>query len=443
MLAGHGQFRRLRFHARSAQHLANSRQSAGLVQSLHSNATLTPVKSVQSSPYAQTHTTSKIINFGIGQPSASLLPLDMLRDAAIGRFKPTQDPVLLQYGAAKGFIGFREEIAKLVAGAKNITTVDLDTLMVTAGNSQAISHAAMVFTKINKRVFVEEPTYFLAHDIFRELGLDVKGIHAGEDGIDLGVLEATLAAGDVPAFLYTVPFFHNPTGTVMSPERCKRLVGLAQKYGFRIISDEPYNLLHLDGDVLPPLASYDESGLVVSLGSFSKILAPGLRLGWAQSSKKTIEEISTVGVLRSGGGQNPVTASLVHTVLEQDLLLPHIDHLKSVFRGRKAAMCDALHQHCPDVVFTEPSGGYFVWLELPDGLHTEKLLKETIANHGVAFTPGTRCSLGTLYGDGDGDGGVQVRAAMTRCARLSFAFYDEDEIRMGIRRLQSALAHLK
>eukprot|EP00644_Phytophthora_capsici_P013732 jgi/Phyca11/549738/estExt2_Genewise1Plus.C_PHYCAscaffold_330314 len=431
----------VQFHVRIARHLPNAGKAAGLVHSLHSQANVSPVKSVQSSPYAQTLTTSNIINFGIGQPSASLLPLDMIRNAAIDRFKPTQDPLLLQYGAAKGFIGFREEIANLVAGASNAGIIGPDSVMVTAGNSQAISHAAMVFTKTNKRVFVEEPTYFLAHDIFRELGLDLKGIRVGKDGIDLDTLEATLAAGDVPAFLYTIPFFHNPTGTVMSPERCEQLVGLAQKYGFRIISDEPYNLLHLDGDVLPPLAAYDESGLVVSLGSFSKILAPGLRLGWAQSSKKTIEELSTVGVLRSGGGQNPVTASLVHTVLEQGLLLPHIDHLKNVFRGRKAAMCDALRQHCPDVVFTEPSGGYFVWLELPDGVHTKRLLQESIAHHGVAFTPGTRCSLGSLYGDGDG--GVHVTAAMTRCARLSFAFYDEDEIRMGIQRLQSAIAHLK
>ncbi|GMF15230.1 unnamed protein product [Phytophthora lilii] len=190
----------------------------------------------------------------------------------------------------------------------------------------------------------------------------------------------------------------------MSPDRCKRLVALAHKYVFRIVSDEPYNLLHLDGGVLPSLASYDDSGLVVSLGSFSKILAPGLRLGktdislasihdiigkvftdatalpyivgWAQSSKNTIEALSTIGALRSGGGQNPITAALVHTgeplanccispqlftnlsalrvmlcgfssiraVLEQDLLLPHIDRLKSVFRTRKAALCDALRE---------------------------------------------------------------------------------------------------
>ncbi|RAW31462.1 hypothetical protein PC110_g12199 [Phytophthora cactorum] len=314
--------------------------------------------------------------------------------------------------------------------------------MVTAGNSQAISHAAMAFSKTHKRVFVEEPTYFLAHDIFRELGLDLKGIHVGKNGIDLDVLEAALAAGDVPAFLYTIPFFHNPTAAVMLPDRCKRLVALAQKYGFRIISDEPYNLLHLDGGALPSLASYDDSGLVVSLGSFSKILAPGLRLGWAQSSSKTIETLSTIGALRSGGGQNPVTAALVHTaVLAQGQLLPHIDHLKNVFRVRKAALCDGLRKRCPYVAFTEPSGGYFVWLELPDGVHTEVLLKEAVARHGVAFTPGTRCSLGTLYGDGDG--GVLANAAMTRCARLSFAFYNEDEIHSGVQRLQSALASMK
>jgi 2-aminoadipate transaminase len=128
-------------------------------------------------------------------------------------------------------------------------------------------------------------------------------------------------------------------------------------------------------------------------------------------------------------------------VLEQDLLTPHIERLKSVFRARKTAMCTALREHCPSVAFQEPSGGYFVWLELPDGVHTDVLLEEAVARHGVAFTPGTRCSLGTLYGDGDG--GVFTHAAMTRCARLSFAFYDEDEIRSGVQRLQHALTSLR
>lgn len=127
-------------------------------------------------------------------------------------------------------------------------------------------------------------------------------------------------------------------------------------------------------------------------------------------------------------------------MLEQDLLLPHIDHLKSVFRVRKDAMCDALREYCPEVAFTEPSGGYFVWVHLPDGVNADTLLKESMAHHGVAFTPGTRCSLGTLYGDGDG--GVPSSEAMTRSARLSFAFYDEEEIRTGVQRLRGALDSL-
>ncbi|CAI5719785.1 unnamed protein product [Peronospora destructor] len=423
---------------RDARCFFRSWQATAPSRSMHSSPDVAPVRTVQLSAYAQTHASSSVINFGIGQPSPSLLPLDMFRAAAATRLTPTQDPSLLQYGSAKGFIGFREEIARLVAGTTSTKIVDPETLMVTAGNSQAISHAAMAFYKPNKRVFVEEPTYFLAHDIFRELGFDLEGIRTEKEGIDLDALEAKLASGNVPAFLYTIPFFHNPTGAVMSADRCKRLVALAQKYAFRVISDEPYNLLHLNGGGLPSLSSFDGSGLVVSFGSFSKILAPGLRLGWAQSSKDTIEKLSTVAALRSGGGQNPVTAALVHTVLEQDMLLPHIDHLKSVLRARKSAMCSSLHKHCPDVTFIEPFGGYFVWVQLPDEVHTDLLLKVAEARHGMAFTPGTRCSLRTLYG-----GGTLTSGAMTRRARLSFAFYSKDEIRMGIQRLQSALASLK
>ncbi|KAI9923216.1 hypothetical protein PsorP6_001897 [Peronosclerospora sorghi] len=297
---------------RHTQRLSPSLQATGILCNFSSNTNMSPIKTMQSFAYAQMHKNSIIINFGLGQPSASLLPLNMFRSAAMARFSENQVPVMLQYGSAKVFIGFRHEIAKFVADTFPINATHPDTFMVTAGNSQAISHAAMTFSKTKKLVFVEEPTYFLAHDIFRELGLEFEGIYAVKDDIDLDSLEERLMRGDVPAFLYTIPFLHNPTGAVLSSDRCKRLVGLAQNYGFHIISDEPYNLLHMNGSALPPLASYDDSGLAVSLGIFSEILVPGLRLGWAQSSEKTIEELSTIGVFRSGGGQNPVTAALVH-----------------------------------------------------------------------------------------------------------------------------------
>ncbi|KAI9911991.1 hypothetical protein PsorP6_009570 [Peronosclerospora sorghi] len=288
---------------RHTQRLAPSLQATGISCNFSSNTNMYPIKTVQSSAYAQTHTNSSIMNLGLGQPSASLLPLNMFRSAAMARFSENQDPVMLQYGAAKGLIGFRQEIAKFVAGKQQYivvvgtTLVQLtprtpDTFMVAAGNSQSISHAAMTFSKTKKLVFVEEPTYFLAHDIFRELGLDLEGIYAGKDGIDIyslffcgtksqwwWLINGALMRDYVPAFLYTIPFSYNPTGAVLSSNLCKRLVGLQQNYGFHIISDEPYNLLHMNGSALPPLASYDDSGLVVSLESFSKILVPGLLLG--------------------------------------------------------------------------------------------------------------------------------------------------------------------
>ncbi|CAH0520873.1 unnamed protein product [Peronospora belbahrii] len=291
----------------------------------------------------------------------------------MARFTPKQDPAMLQYGYAKGFAGFREAIAKFVADATFTKEIDPETVMVTA-----------------------EPTYFLAHNIFRELSLDLKGMHTGKDGIDLDALEVTLASA-------------------MFRHQCKRLVVLVQKYGFRIISDEPYNLLHLNGGGLPSLSSFDDSGLVVSLGSFSKILAPGLRLGWAQSSRETIEKLSTIGKL---------VVAAVRILSLRRSFIPCWSRtfcyltltFKSVLRARKTVMCSSLRKHCSNVVFVEPFGGYFVWLQLPEGVHTALLLKIAESRHGVAFTPGTRCSLGTLH---DNDGGDD---AMTQYARLSFAF---------------------
>lgn len=125
--------------------------------------------------------------------------------------------------------------------------------------------------------------------------------------------------------------------------------------------------------------------------------------------------------------------AIIYLVLEQDKLLPHIEHLKSVLCSRKDAMCNALYKYCPDVKYTEPTGGYFLWLHLPDNMHAEQLLKEAVSHHGVAFTPGTRCSLGT-------DDEDVSNVALTNCARLSFAFYSEEEISTGIQRLCAAVA---
>ncbi|TMW62956.1 hypothetical protein Poli38472_005574 [Pythium oligandrum] len=375
--------------------------------------------SVQDSPYAQTHTTVDVINFGLGQPSKALLPLELFEQAAQQRFGPRQDRAMLQYGAGKGYSGFRSVLAGFLSEAYGYP-VESSGLMVTAGNSQAISHAAIAFAGDRKRAFVEEPTYFLAFDIFRELGMSLESIPVGAHGLNLDALEDRLRSEDVPSFLYTVPFHHNPTGAVLSSDRCEHLVQLAQQYDFRIISDEPYNLLSHTGENHRSLASYDTSGRVVSLGSFSKILAPGLRLGWMESSTETIDQLASCGVIRSGGGQNPMTAALVHTIVEQGKLQLHIDRLKQTFESRKLVMCNALHEHCKDAVFTEPDGGYFVWIKLPVDMSAVALLEESSKNHGVAFTPGSRCSLNS-----------DARESASEFIRLSFAFYDEDEIHEG------------
>ncbi|KAF1334532.1 Tricarboxylate transporter, partial [Globisporangium splendens] len=417
------------------------------------------VKTVQSSPYAQTHTSADIINFGIGQPSPSLLPLELFQKATQHRFQDGQDNALFQYGTGKGYEGFRQDLAAFLSGIQT-DPIDPDALLITAGNSQAISHAAMAFSRHNKRVFVEEPTYFLSHDIFHELGLELAPLPVDEHGLDVDALEKRLEAGDIPAFIYTIPFFQNPTGTVLSEARRKRLVALADKFGFYVISDEPYNLLTLDLKTKPyaSLASYDTSGRVVSLGSFSKILAPGLRLvltvffksasygmaGWAQSSKETIQALSSLGTIRSGGGQNPITAGIVHSVLQLNLLAPHIETLQRVFMSRKVTLCSALRELCPECAFVEPAGGYFVWVQLPDGVDADLLFAEASTHHGVAFTPGSRCSLGpqAAAAPSTRDGlaveveeteaaQAPVAAMMSRFVRLSFAFYSDDEIRVG------------
>ncbi|KAI9910550.1 hypothetical protein PsorP6_010688 [Peronosclerospora sorghi] len=352
----------------------------------------------------------------------------MFSSVAMDRFSKKQDPVILQYGAAKGFTGFRQEVAKFVAVLYtcSINATHPDTFMVTTGNSQAISHSAMTFSKTKKLVFVEEPTYFLNHGIFRELGLNLEGIYSRKDGIDLDSLEERLMRGDVPAFLYTIQFFHNPTGAVLSSDRCKRLVGLAQNYGFHIISDEPYKLYHINGSAVPPLASYDDSELVVSLGSFSKILAPGLCLGWAQTSEKRSKSCRqlvffVVVVVKILSLQHSFIACVSSS---QGC---HVRCSAQILSGRD------VYRAVWRIFF-----GYFVWLRLLDGIHTDLLLKEAATRHSVMFTPATRCS---LYSGCDND--MRTSSRLLQWVRFSFAFYSEDEIRIGIEQFQKSLTSLK
>ncbi len=362
-----------------------------------------------------------MIHLGIGQPDPSLLPLALMKNAAEHRLSHN-DVSLLAYGAESGDGYFRLALARFLT-AHYHKPVDADDLFVTAGASQGLDLICTLFTKPGETIFVEEPSYFLALNIFKDHGLNIIGLPMDEDGLMVEALEENLTQYN-PAFLYTIPTFHNPSSITLSAARRERLVQLSQEHNLLIVADEVYHLLTYDTVPPQPLANYADTGTILSIGSFSKILAPGLRLGWVQANQALRHRLVRSGLLESGGGLNPFTSKLVQSALELGLQLDHLSNLKTVYGHRMVFLSAALRRHLGSFAsFREPNGGFFIWLRLPEQIDAEALLSEA-RQHNVGFQPGIRFS---------------SRQSLKNYVRLCFSFYDTPELETAASRLADVL----
>ena len=361
------------------------------------------------------------INFSVGQPSADLLPLALLHGAS-ERFFANAQPLELNYGERQGDVRFRAALAAFLADAGGGAAAP-QSLMLTAGISQALDFVCSRFTRPGDTVFVEEPSYPYSFPIFRDHELNIVGIPLDGQGMDIEQCELKLAEHR-PKLLYTIPAYNNPTGQTLSRERRERLVALSRKHGFIIAADEVYQLLHHGA---PPPASFGtlaERGNVLSLGSFAKIIAPGLRLGWIQTNAELMRTLVASGVLVSGGNFNHFTSHIVRQLIESGELVSFVAHLRASYAARAEAMDAALHTHFDGIAtWQKPRGGYFFWLKLPEHINTEDL-QAAAREAGTGFLPGTACS--TVGG-------------LKNYLRLSFAHYSVPDIHDGIARLGRAL----
>jgi 2-aminoadipate transaminase len=367
---------------------------------------------------AQLEVPEDFIDLGIGQPSADVLPLELLQQATHHALQ-NADRNVLQYGADAGDDYFRASLANFLTTQYG-ETVKPESLLTTNGISQALGMICTLFTKPGDTIIVEEPTYFLALNIFADYDLKVISVPVDKDGLLVDDLEPLLEKHK-PKFIYTIPTFQNPSGVTLSLERREWLLGLAEKYDFLIVADEVYHLLGYSLTPPKPFGCF-EGEYILSLGSFSKILAPGLRLGWIQTSQRLLEKLSHYGVIASGGGLNPFTSTIVRSVLDLGLQTNYLTHLKRLYTERSSILVQAIREHLPHLQVTEIQGGYFVWLHLPDVDTSELLTKARL--HKLGFQPGIKFS----------DSG-QLKESM----RLCFAFYDEVQLREGVRRLAETL----
>lgn len=363
-----------------------------------------------------------VIDFAIGQPNPELLPLSLMRDAAADRFVDDKARDYLAYGHCQGDGFTRDALARLL-GEQQGSAIDPETLMITNGVSGTLDLICTLFASQGATVFVEEPTYFIALEIFKNHRLEIVSVPTDAQGLNVDALEEMLARRDkcdVPAFVYTIPTFHNPAGMTMPHERRQQLADLAQTYDLLVVADEVYQLLGYDEQPPRPVAAYDERADVISMGSFSKILAPGLRLGWIQAPTRIVKSITSSGLLRSGGGLNPFTSAVVRSALESGALAAHIAMLRTEYASRMHALTDELQCELGDAVaFTPPAGGYFTWLQINGDVDARSLV-DVGRKQGVNFSPGSNFS---------GSDGLH------NCMRLCFAWHDESELREGVRRL--------
>ena len=371
-------------------------------------------------PTIQNQVPPDVIDLGLGDPPLSLLPLDLIREAAQARLSQN-DNSFLQYGVEQGDGYFRAALANFLSKGYGFD-VKPESLFVTNGISKALDLICTLFTRAGDTIFVEEPTYFLALRIFADHHLKVISIETDKNGLIIESVEEKLAEFR-PKFLYLIPTFQNPTGTTLPQDRRNRLVELAQEHDFIIAADEVYHLLSYTQEPPKSFAAYTDAENVISLGSFSKILAPGLRLGWLQAHPEKIKRFNTCGFLDSGGGLNPFTSAIVHEIIESGGLGNNLDKLINIYRSRIHVMDRALHQHLPNVEYSVPQGGYFFWLRLPEEIDTKDLRKKT-HDFKVDFRPGPLFS---------------SKGGLKNYIRLCYVHYEEEEIKEGIIRLKEAL----
>jgi 2-aminoadipate transaminase len=367
----------------------------------------------------------EVISLAGGLPDTSTFPTKSFA-AQMTRIAQESAAEALQYGPTEGFEETKDCILE-VMGAEGML-VDPDDVIVTTGGQQAIDLVAKTLVDPDDVVICEAPTYPGAVPVFCSYQADTIQIECDEDGMRIDLLEQRLdalaAEGRRPKFVYTVPTFQNPGGMTMSLQRRQRLVELARARELLLVEDNPYGLLRYGGEPLPPLYQLDGGDFVIYIGTFSKILSPGIRLGWTVAPPPVLEKI-VLGKQASDLCTSTLTQYFVREYFDEGNWRGYVEDLVEIYRGRRDTMLGALRAHFPaEATWTEPEGGLFIWATLPPYIDTGDLLAKALRAD-VAFVPGQ-----AAYVDGRG------RSSM----RLNFSGVQDEEIAEGVRRIGKVIS---
>ncbi|WP_297507788.1 PLP-dependent aminotransferase family protein [Thermococcus sp.] len=369
--------------------------------------------------------TSDVISLAGGLPAPETFPVEIIKKIAEDVLTNHADKAL-QYGTTKGFTPLRLALARWMERRYGIPMSKVEIMMV-AGSQQALDLIGRVFINPGDVVIVEAPTYLAALQAFKYYDPEFVSIPMDHDGMRIDMLEEKLEelkrSGKRVKLVYTVSTFQNPMGVTMSLERRKRLIELAREYDFIIVEDNPYSELRYSGEPVPPIKHFDDEGRVIYLGTFSKILAPGLRLGWVSAHPHFIRKMEiakqSVDLCTNTLGQ-----AIAWKYVEEGHLDRHIPEIIEFYRPRRDAMLEALEEFMPESVeWTRPDGGMFVWVTLPEGIDS-KLMLEKAVSKGVAYVPGEA---------------FFAHREVKNALRLNFTYVPEEKIREGVKRLAEVI----
>jgi 2-aminoadipate transaminase len=357
-------------------------------------------------------TAASTISFARGAPSLDIVASEALRDAA-GRALEADPRGAFSYGTSVGYPPLRAWIAERHA-------VPAERVMVTNGSMQADAFLFEHLVEPGDLVVVEAPTYDRTLLSLRGRGADILAIPLEPDGIDVGALERALAAGARPKLAHVIPSFHNPAGCTLALAKRRRLIDLADRHGFVLFEDDPYVELRFEGEALPTMLSLDAGGGVVYASSFSKTVCPGVRVGYLVGPEERIAAITGIAT-NTYISPSMVAQAIVAEFCRSGAIEDSIATVKAALRERRDALCAALERELPEARFVRPEGGYFLWVELPEGTEVGALF-DAAAERGVAFVKGSDF----LLQGGD------------NALRLAYSGVTPGEIEEGVARLGDA-----
>lgn len=364
----------------------------------------------------------EVVSLAGGMPFVSALPPELIT-AALERVMRDHGPQALQYGSGQGIPELREYTLEVMAleGIRG----SVDDVVITTGSQQALDLVTKLFINPGDVILAEAPSYVGAIGVFRSYQAEIAQVLMDDEGIIPQALREAIAslkaAGKTIKFLYTIPTFHNPAGVTLSWARRLEVLEICRANDILVLEDNPYGLLYFDGPPPHALRSIEEDG-VIYLGTFSKTLAPGFRVGWALAPHAIREKLILANE----------SAILSPSMFSQLAIIEYlrgsdwkgqINTFRDVYRSRRDAMLAGLQEHLPEMHWTVPNGGFYIWLTLPDNLDSKEMLPRAVKEL-VAYTPGT-----AFYADGGGRQKI----------RLSFCYPNEETIRTGIRRLTSVI----